>query len=210
MMDALVEQGAHNINLVNPTHFAAFLAETLTGYRPGVPVVYNSSGYESLEGLGLMAGKVDVYLPDFKYFDDRWALRYSHAPAYFEHAAQALEEMVRQTGAPQLDGDGMLQRGVLVRHLVLPGHSDDSLRLLDWLEAHFTGRILLSVMFQYTPFGEADQYPEINRRLTTLEYQRVTRALEGMKLEGYVQERAAASEEYIPDFSFQGVIGAET
>ena len=92
-MDALVEQGAHNINLVNPTHFAAFLAETLTGYRPGVPVVYNSSGYESLEGLGLMAGKVDVYLPDFKYFDDRWALRYSHAPAYFEHAAQALEEL---------------------------------------------------------------------------------------------------------------------
>ena len=209
MMDALVEQGAHNINLVNPTHFAAFLAQTLTGYRPGVPVVYNSSGYESPEGLALMEGKVDVYLPDFKYFDDRWAQRYSHAPDYFAWASRALEQMVAQVGAPQMDGNGMLRRGVLVRHLVLPGHSDDSLRLLDWLESHFAGQILLSVMFQYTPFGEAAQYPEINRRLTTLEYQRVTRALEGMKLEGYVQERASASEEYIPDFAFQGVIGAE-
>ena len=209
MMDTLVEQGAHNINLVNPTHFAAFLSETLTGYRPGVPVVYNSSGYESPEGLALMEGKVDVYLPDFKYFDDRWALRYSHAPDYFSWASRGLEQMVAQVGAPQMDGNGMLRRGVLVRHLVLPGHSDDSLRLLDWLEGHFAGRILLSVMFQYTPFGEAAQYPEINRRLATLEYQRVTRALEGMKLEGYVQERASASEEYIPDFAFQGVIGAD-
>ena len=134
MMDDLVAQGAHNINLVNPTHFNAFIAETLTGYDPGVPVVYNSSGYESEEGLALMEGKVDVYLPDFKYFDNQWAERYSAAPDYFETAARALGQMVRQVGKPQLDENGMMTRGVMVRHLVLPGHSGDSKKLLAWLD----------------------------------------------------------------------------
>ena len=209
MMDALVEQGAHNINLVNPTHFNAFIAETLTNYNPGVPVVYNSSGYESDEGLALMDGKVDVYLPDFKYFDNQWGERYSAAPDYFETAARALETMVRQVGAPKKDEQGMMTRGVMVRHLVLPGHSKDSMMLLKWLGENFGDSILLSVMFQYTPFGEAAKYPEINRRLTTMEYRRVLEVVDELGLEGYVQERASASEDYIPDFSFQGVIGAE-
>ena len=209
MMDDLVGQGAHNINLVNPTHFSAFLAETLTGYTPGVPVVYNSSGYESMESLALMKGKVDVYLPDFKYFDDALAVAYSAAPNYFETTRQAIMEMLDQVGPPQMDSDGMLQRGVVVRHLVLPGHTADSIKLLQALYQQFGRDILYSVMFQYIPMGEAACFPRINRRLTTLECRRVQDVLEGMDVAGYVKGRASASEEYVPDFSLQGVIGAE-
>lgn len=209
MMKDLVAQGAHNINLVNPTHFNAFIAETLTDFEPGVPVVYNTGGYDSVEGLRLMDGKVQVYLPDFKYDDDTLGLRYSAAPRYAETAEAAIREMIRQVGTPVFDEDGMLLKGVLVRHLVMPGHSKDSLAVIDRLEKAFAGQILLSVMFQYTPFGEASRFPEINRRLTGLEYERVLKRLEDSPLDGYVQERSSAKEEYIPDFNYQGVIGWE-
>ena len=204
MMRKLVAQDAHNINLVTPTPFLQAIARALDGFDPGVPVVFNSGGYEWEAGLELMRGKVDIYLPDLKYHDNTLGQRLSRVPDYFDRASHALEVMYDQVGSPVIE-NGLMKRGLWVRHLVLPGHLDDSLAVLEWLSRTFGRKIGLSVMIQYTPCGHIEAFPELHRRLTTLEYQKILRAVDQLDLDGYVQERSSAREEYIPPFDLTGV-----
>ena len=203
IFERLIDEGAQSIDLVTPTQFLPDILPALTPKLP-VPVVYNCGGYERVETLRLLEGLVDVYLPDLKYADNAMAARLSRAPDYFETATAALREMYRQVGAAVLE-DGQLTRGLLVRHLVLPGHLDNSLRVIEWLaEAFPKGDVLVSLMSQYVPMGE--QEPPLDRRLTAEEYAGAVSWLElcGLK-NGYVQDAAAATTEYLPVFDFEGL-----
>lgn len=202
----LEQQGAHNINLVNPTHFVPAIVESLHRYRPKIPVVYNSSGYERVETLQMLEGLVDIYLPDFKYSGEKTSRRYSGVANYTRYAQRAVEEMARQTGAPVLDEEGMLRRGTVVRHLILPENTRNAMEVLAWLEEHLSGQVLVSLMGQYLPCGKAEQYPEINRRITRREYQKVQDYLFTLSLDGFVQQLSSADRGFIPDFHLQGVL----
>lgn len=199
---SLYEQGVHNINLVNPTHFTGVIAEALRE-RPPIPVVYNCGGYESVETLMSLEGLVDVYMPDLKYSNDALGERYSHVGNYSETAKAAILEMYRQTGKYELDEEGILQRGVLVRHLILPNSFENSAGVIKWIASKFRpGEILFSLMGQYIPYGAAYKYPEINRKLSQEEYDRVETLLFSLDIEdGFVQDLDSAQEEYIPPFS---------
>ena len=201
----LEAQGAHNINLVNPTHFVPAITESLKIYRPAIPIVYNSSGYERVETLRMLEGMVDIYLPDLKYADDQKARRYSGVSDYFIHARRAIAEMARQTGAPELDENGILQKGTVVRHLILPENTRNSMEALSWLAENLPEQVWVSLMGQYIPCGRADQYPEINRRITPREYRKVQDFLFSLPLEGFVQELSSAQKDYIPSFELEGV-----
>ncbi len=201
----LEEQGVHNINLVSASHYIDAVLESFSIYKPRVPVVYNCSGYESVESLRRLKGYVDIYLPDFKYADDEKAVRYSSAPGYRETALSAVKEMVRQTGKTCFDDSGMLQGGVLVRHLVLPMNTKNSIAVLELLAKEFGDEILVSLMAQYVPCGQAKRFPEINRKITAREFQKVSNRLFELGLDGFVQERKAADKGYIPDFDLTGV-----
>ncbi len=202
--DRLIEAGCHNINLVNPTHFTPAILSALEAPLP-VPVVWNSSGYELPETLKALEGRVAVFLPDLKYVDSALSARYSGAPDYFERASKALVEMYRLAGPPQLNEDGLIVRGLIVRHLILPGCAEDSMRVLDWIKANLPGA-WVSLMAQYTPAGRAREYPEIYRRLKKREYERVVNHLIRLGLdEGYVQELSSADERYVPAFDLTGV-----
>lgn len=201
----LIDRGVHNINMVNPTHFTSAILESMKGSLP-VPVVWNTGGYERVETLRRLEGKVQVYLPDMKYIDAYSARRYSGAANYFEYASAALREMLRQTGPVQLDDDGIIQRGVIVRHLILPGRSEESMRILDWIADNLPGA-WVSLMAQYLPFGKVEGVDALDRRLTQEEYDRVVDHLIDLGLEdGFVQELAASDEKYIPAFDLTGVI----
>lgn len=210
VFQSLVEQGAHNINLVSPTQFALPIAEALKLKKLPVPVVYNSSGYETVETLKLLEGLVDVYLPDLKYVSAETALRYSGAANYPEYAKQAILEMVRQTGKAQFDENGMLIRGTVVRHLILPSNTRESIAVLSWLQEHLPDGVPVSLMAQYIPCGKADQYPEINRSITAREFHKVEDYLMELGLDGFVQERSSATKAYIPAFQLQGLEQAGT
>ncbi len=206
----LEAQGAHNINLVNPTHFVPAILAALEIYHPSIPIVYNSSGYERVETLRLLEGAVDVYLPDLKYADSELAARLSRAPDYFDYAAPAILEMARQTGPMRLDGDGIAQRGTLVRHLLLPGHTRNTIAVLDWLREHKPDGMWLSLMFQYTPVNPQPPEPALARRVTPRECRKVWDALlERGLTDGYVQDRSSATAAYIPAFDLTGVDGVE-
>ena len=202
---SLVEQGAHNINLVTPTHFLPQVRQALLVKKLPVPVVYNTSGYERPESLKTLEGLVDIYLPDYKYAQPDLAEALSRAPDYPETALAAIAEMVRQTGAPQYDGEGMMTRGVLIRHLILPGHTKNSMAALRAIAGRFPG-IPVSLMAQYTPWGLAAReggvpgYPELSRPITKRELQKVQEELFSLGLEGFVQSRKAKGEAFIPDF----------
>ena len=202
----LIARGAHNINLVSPGHYTEAILASLDQPLP-VPVVYNSNGYDSLDSLHRLEGKIKIYLPDLKYSDNALALKYSHAPDYFETAAAAIDEMFRQTGPYRMDDSGMLQSGVVVRHLILPGQVENSLRVIDHIAHHFKpGDILFSLMRQYVPHGEIANFPELNRRVTDEEYEQVEQYLFDSPIEdGFVQDEESASEEFIPDFDNSGV-----
>ena len=204
--EELIAQGAHNINLVTPGHYTEAILASLEKPLP-VPVVYNSNGYDSLESLRRLEGKIQIYLPDLKYADNTLAARYSHAPDYFETAAAAIDEMFRQTGPYEMDSDGMLERGVAVRHLILPGQVENSLRVIDYIAGHFhPGDILFSLMRQYVPHGSIESFPELNRRVSEEEYEQVEQYLFDSPIEdGFVQEEDSASEEFIPAFDNSGV-----
>lgn len=208
---ALQKSGAHNINLVNPTHFAVQIRETVIRTPDiDIPIVYNSNGYEGDEVLELMDGVVDVYLPDIKYYSSAPAYKYSSASDYFEIAAQAVLEMYRQVGYAVLDENGIMKKGLIIRHLILPGLSGESIKILNWIEANLPDDVYVSLMSQYTPYYKAEQYPEINRRITRREYERVVNHF--LKLgfkNGYIQERESAQEHYIPDFDLEGIAGGE-
>ena len=196
--------GAHNINLVNPTHYAHLLPEIRR--HTTLPIVYNTGGYDSAETLRGIEGCVDIYLTDLKYRSPLLSAKYSDAPDYFDCAAGAIEEMFRQTGPAAYDGDGLLRRGVIVRHLVLPGYTADALRVLSWCRDHLPDGVLYSIMAQYTPMGEAVHMPPLDRRLSPAEYRRVVRFVEGEEcFTGYMQELSSAREEYVPPFDLTGV-----
>ncbi len=201
----LIAQGAHNINFVTPTHYAHVIARVLRTPL-GVPVVYNTGGYERLETLRALEGKVDIYLPDLKYADDRDALRYSGAGDYVETAQAAIREMVRQTGPYQLDADGLLTRGVVIRHLILPGKLPAARAVMDWVAETFPpGTVLFSLMSQYLPCARAAEFPELNRRLRSGERRAARAYMENLGLEGFTQEPESARNEYIPPFDLTGV-----
>ena len=204
VMLRLQAAGAHNINLVTPTQYALQLAEVLKMAKPQlqIPIVYNSGGYESVKTLRALYGLVDIYLPDFKYYDSTLSLRYSGAEDYRTVATDALAEMLRQTGKPVFDADGMLLRGTVVRHLVLPGCRHDSVKVLCHLFDTF-GRdaFLLSLMSQYTPdFAKDTPYRELHRRVTSFEYQTVLDEAERLGFGGNFQARSSADAAYTPDF----------
>lgn len=197
IFEDLIAQGAENIDLVTPTHFLPTILPALEPKLP-VPVVCNCGGYERVETLRELEGKIDIYLPDFKYADSALAADLSGAPDYFPRAQDAIREMVRQTGAPQWQGDKLL-RGTVIRHLILPGHVDNSLRVLDWIGETFApGQVLVSLMRQYTPMGNLPA--PFDRRVTEEEYQAVLSWMYLNDLEGFTQEAESADRGFIPDF----------
>ena len=197
IFEYLIAQGAENIDLVTPTHFLPTILPALEPRLP-VPVVCNCGGYERVETLRELEGKIDIYLPDFKYADSALAAALSGAPDYFLRAQDAIREMVRQTGAPQWQGDKLL-RGTVIRHLILPGHVDNSLRVLDWIGETFApGQVLVSLMRQYTPMGNLPA--PFDRRVTEEEYQAVLSWMYLNDLEGFTQEAESADKGFIPDF----------
>ncbi len=208
IMLELGAQGAHNINLVTPTHYSEQLIPVLTQARQRlrVPIVWNSNGYEKVETLARLEGLVQVYLPDLKYFSDELARTYSSAPDYFKHASGAISEMKRQVGTNRYDEDGVIEKGLIVRHLVLPGHADDSCLILDWIHDHLGPRTHVSLMAQYYPAHRAAELPSMNRRLSAAEYEYVRQHFEDLGFEhGFTQELDSARKDYTPDFEGRGV-----
>ncbi|MCH5300967.1 MAG: radical SAM protein [Ruminococcus sp.] len=198
----LEKQGVHNINLVNACHYVFAILESFKIYKPSVPVVYNSSGYEKAETLKLLENSVDIYLPDFKYSDNKLAEEYSSAPDYRETAIEAIDEMVRQKGAPVFDDDGMLKSGVIVRHLILPNHTKNSIGVLEILKERYNNKILVSLMGQYIPHGKASQFKKLSRKITKREYNKVADKLLELELDGFMQELSAADEKFIPKWNY--------
>lgn len=207
MIRQLEHSGVHNINLVNPTHFTGAIMRVLDRYRPGIPIVYNCGGYERPETIRALKGYVDIYLPDLKYVSPQLSGNYSGAPDYFRYAAPAILEMYRQIGDPVYDSDGMMRSGLMVRHLILPGQTADTLQVLEWIAANLPRTVPVSIMSQYTPCGDLTRFPELRRRITPREYDRVYNRMLALGLtEGYIQELSSAQEEYIPPFDLSGVI----
>ncbi len=211
----LQDKGVHNINLVTPSHYSTLIAEALSGIRLDIPVVWNSSGYESVSQLKELSGLVQIYMPDFKYADPELAAAFSFAPDYPRVALSAIKEMFRQTGPFVLDEKGLLRRGVLVRHLILPGHPENTLRVMDTLEDRLPYRqMLFSLMAQYTPIAALTDtpafraHPELKRCVSPEEYERVMDYLDFSSIEeGYIQELSASGEEAIPAFDGTGLEG---
>ncbi len=197
----LEDQGVHNINLVSAAHYIEAVLESFEIYRPKIPVLYNSSGYETVDSLRRLEDKIDIYLPDFKYSDNRMAERYSSAFNYSQVALAAIEEMVLQTGDIKFDENGIVQKGTIIRVLVLPNHTKDAMAILDCIRANFGKSVLVSILGQYTPTGEAYKYPEINRTLTEKEYDKVVDYAAKLDLEGFTQDLSSADESFIPDFN---------
>jgi len=202
----LIEKGAHNINLVNPTHWASPVLKALEEPLP-VPVVYNTGGYDKVDTLRLFDGKISIYLPDMKYASSDIAAKYSKAADYPEVAKAAIKEMFRQVGNYEIDDDGIMRRGVIIRHLILPNNLENTFRVIDWVENTFSsGQVLFSLMSQFTPAGDLTNYPELQRRLTQDEYDLCYDYLADSDIEdGFFQELSSAKEEYIPPFNLEGV-----
>lgn len=202
----LIAQGAHNINLVTPTHFTEAVLQSLDEPLP-VPVVYNTSGFETQDTLRRLKGKVQIYLPDLKYSDDMAAIKYSNAPYYFRIATDAIKEMYNQVGDYHIDDNGIMTKGVIIRHLIMPGMPDNTKRIIDWVAANFKpGQVMFSLMHQYVPCGRANEYPEINRKVTDEEYKELENYLLQSTIEdGFVQEGDAACKDFIPCFDGTGV-----
>ena len=205
--DELIAQGAHNINFVNPTHYAHVVKALAQQHPLPVPLVYNTGGYDKVETLQSLERLVDIYLPDLKYLDGQTALRYSGAADYPAVATAAIREMVRQTGPCQFDEEGHLTRGVIIRHLILPGQLSQAKAVMDWVAREFApGTVLFSLMSQYTPWGDLEsRFPEINRRLRPGEMRAAQEYMGNLGLAGFTQERTSAKEEYTPPFDLTGL-----
>lgn len=202
----LEERGAENINLVTPTHFTPSIIESLKLYRPKIPIIYNCGGYEKAETIDSLNGYIDIYLTDIKYFGNEYAVKYSNATNYFSVAYSAAEKMIEQLGTPVYDKNGLMKRGVIIRHLCLPNMRHDSMEILKSLTRLPKNSFVLSLMSQYTPFGELSKFPEMKRRLTTFEYNSVVDYAVSLGLtNGYTQDRRSAKEEYTPEFDLRGL-----
>jgi len=200
----LEDQGAHNLNLVTATPFVPAVLDALGIYRPAIPVLWNSGGYETLETLHMLEGAIDIYLPDLKHVSPRLSRLCAGAPDYFDAASRAILEMCRQTGAPVYDEGGMMQKGVIVRHLILPGCTGDSVRVLDFIAEQLPKGTPVSLMRQYTPIPQCT-VPGLDRRVTDREYERVLAHFEALGLAGYTQEKEAADGKFTPPFDLTGV-----
>ena len=204
IFENLISQGANNINLVNPTHYVKRLAKVLGRWKSPVPIVYNSSGYEEVETLKMLDGLIDIYLPDLKYIRTEKAMRYSKAADYFEKASAALLEMRRQV-EDKFDGD-IMKSGMIIRHLILPQNTNSSIAVLDFIKSNFPNTFV-SLMAQYTPCGDLSEFPEINRKITKREYEKVVNyALDNSFDKLFIQELSSADKSFIPKFDFTGVL----
>ncbi len=208
---SLQKQGVHNINLVTPTMFAPQIKTALTLARAHgltLPVVYNTSGYELPDALSQVADEIDIYLPDFKYLSSELSAKYSHAADYPIYAKASLRMMVDRIGEAQFDADGMMTRGVIVRHLLLPTHLRESMRVLDELFAEYGNTLYYSIMSQYTPMPSiGERYPELRRRVTTYEYQKLIDHARALGIErGFIQDGRSAKESFIPSFNGEGIL----
>lgn len=204
IFENLISQGAENINLVNPTHYADRLAEVLSHWHSPIPIIYNSSGYEEVETLKKLKGLIDIYLPDLKYIKPDKALRYSKAENYFEKAAAAITEMRSQVN-DTFEKD-MMKSGLIIRHLILPQNTNSSIAIIDWIKKNIPDTYL-SLMAQYVPCGNLDGVPEINRTITKREYNKVVDyAISNGFEKLFVQELSSADKSFIPPFDFTGVI----
>ena len=202
----LEAQGAHNINLVNPTHYALRLAEVLKGYQSNIPIIYNTGGYDKVETLKQLDGLVAIYLTDIKYVSSKVSEKYSGAANYFEVAKSAVTEMQRQVGQNEYDQNGLMSKGLIVRHLVLPGNIGQAMKTLDWIYENLPQDTVISLMSQYMPCGRAADFPVINRRLGKREYETVMEYAESLGLENvYIQDQTSSDEQYIPPFDLSGV-----
>jgi putative pyruvate formate lyase activating enzyme len=201
----LQSQNANNINLVTPSHFVPQIANALKMAKSNgliIPIVYNTSSYELPETLKMLEGLVDIYLPDLKYFDSEISARYSHAPDYFTHASRAIEEMVRQAGAPIFDSTtGLMRKGVIIRHMIMPSHTLDSKRIVKYIYEKYADNVYISLMNQYTPPSDLEGYDELKRKVTKREYDKVIDYALNLGIENaFIQEGDTASESFIPDF----------
>lgn len=203
----LQEKDAHNINLVTAAHYAPHITRAIQAARAAglyIPILLNSGGYESLDTLTMLDGWIDIYLPDFKYYSSYYAQKYSRVEDYFEVADTAIETMVSQTGMPQYAADGMLKKGTVIRHLMLPGLLGDTKQVLRHIAERWGDRVLVSLMRQYTPFS-VDSFPEINRKITEEEYAEAVEYFSFLGLTGFLQEGEAAQESFVPSFRGEGV-----
>ena len=197
-------KNAENINLVTPTMYVYHIIEAIKiaknkGLK--IPIVYNSNGYENVETIKKLDGYIDIYLPDLKYYDDDLAFKYSGVKNYFENATSAIKEMYNQVGSPVLDENGMMKKGLIIRHLVLPNNLQNSKDVLKWINDNIDKNVFVSVMAQYFPTNRAKEFPEINRKLTKEEYEEIENYLYSLALDnGYIQELGEHEEEYVPDF----------
>lgn len=205
----LQDMGADNIDLVTPTHFVPNIinALDLVKHKLTIPVVYNCGGYESVETIAMLNGYVDIYLPDMKYFSADIAERYSNAPDYFDVASKAVLAMIKQSGKLTYNNDGGLEKGTIIRHMVLPSHRHDSMKIMEWIAKNTSSdEVLVSIMNQYTPFDFiSDEYPELKRRVTKMEYNSVVNRAAELGINGFTQQKSSASEEYVPKFDLSGI-----
>lgn len=207
----LQEEGAHNINLVTATQYLPSILSALDVVKNKltIPVVYNCGGYETVETVKALEGYVDIWLPDLKYESPDLSMRYSGAKDYFQVAKKAILQMILQTGAPEFEEDGtIMKKGVIIRHMVLPGAKDDSIRLLHFMKEELPeGMYYISLLSQYTPFFRSKDFPEINRRITSYEYNKVLDEAISLSLDkGFMQEKSSAKEEYTPPFDLEGIL----
>ena len=200
------ERNVQNINLVTPTSYALHIVEAIKIARKKglkIPIVYNTNGYESVETLKLLEGYVDIYLPDLKYYYDDLAKKYSKVDNYFEIATKTIQEMYRQVGAPVLDENGVMKKGLMIRHLILPNEVQNSKKVLKWIKENIDSNVYVSIMAQYFPTYKAKEIPEIARKITKEEYEKVENYLYELDLEnGYIQELGEHEEEYVPTWEY--------
>jgi putative pyruvate formate lyase activating enzyme len=202
-------KGAENINLVTPGHYAPQIVLALKTARAEgltLPVVYNSSGYENIETIRALKGHIDIYLPDLKYYNDKYSIKYSNAPDYFINASKVVEEMYSQAGKAIFDEDMMMKRGVIIRHLMLPGLLFDSKKIVEYVYKTFNDNVFFSLMNQFTPMSQVSAYPEINRTISSKVYDSLVQyALNIGITNGFIQEEGTCSESFVPDFDLTGV-----
>ncbi|MEG0762947.1 MAG: radical SAM protein [Oscillospiraceae bacterium] len=203
----LEDEGAHNINLVTATPYLPWVLEALNKANVKIPIVYNTSGYETIESLELLRGVVDIWLADLKYVSSDLSYEYSRAADYFTVASAAIKMMANMVGKPIIGEDGIMKSGLIVRHLALPNHTDDSIAVLRWLNSELgKDTFILSIMSQYTPFYKANEHKKLSRRISTYEYKKVVNEAIDLGLNnGYMQAKSSAKEEYTPDFTLEGV-----
>lgn len=204
----LQKKGAHNINLVTPSHYLLQIKESLLIAKDlglTIPIVYNSNGYENVDALKELEGLIDVYLPDIKYYSDKYSIKYSNAPNYFSVATKAVLEMFRQVEEPVFE-DGLIKRGLMIRHMMLPGLLFDSKKIVDWVSDNLPRGVYFNIMCQYTPMYRACEFPEINKKINPLHYEALINYALSKGLEnGYFQDYDSATEEYVPDFDLEGI-----